>query len=130
MFGIFAGAGFQSWRQYPPDGPVTASSLLLIAVVAALVAYLVGRRSARGVTATATAVATSTATAANTVQLAIINTDRGGSERQADVVQFPSEAAAWFASTTTSPALEVDGLELSELVEDLDEDEHELFRRG
>ena len=66
-FGLGVGAAVQAWRQWPPDGPVTADGVAVVFVVGLVCAYLAGR-TRRGASATATATATATADASASAQ--------------------------------------------------------------
>jgi len=125
-FGLAVGAGVQAWRNFPPDGPVTASSGILVSILGVLFAFLGGLWASRGrssatATAVASAEATATANAAQTVNVAVFTTGQGaGAASSAPVgVRLPADDAAWFGEQR--PQLEagqLDGMDLRDLYDD------------
>lgn len=102
-FGLVVGAGVQAWRNFPPDGPYSANSAVLVMVFGMVAAFLAGYRWGRpsahasaSAYAAATADATSNATAANTVNLAVVVPGSAGATHQGASLH-PSEAAPWLA---------------------------------
>lgn len=83
LFGLCAGSALQAWRQFPPDGPLTADSALWLALSAVVIALGVGWGLGRGHRGGATAVASahSEATAAalgNQVHVNVFSRDLEG----------------------------------------------------
>lgn len=124
-FGIAAGAGFQAWRNYPADGPTDTDMLWVVLVAGLLAAYLAGRwhgRARGGATAVAVASAEASATAGAAAhnQVQVINVlPRHLEQEPSSGIRVPTDAAPWMDSGR--PVLELDqldGLELTELVED------------
>lgn len=122
-FGLGFGAAFQAWRNYPADGPVTASAAAVCIGLGVLCAYLGGRWHGRGrgsAHATATATASAQAAASNTVQVAVIVPGHGPSENRGvsdGGVQIPTERAPWLAGTHVRPEITADDLEGMELAD-------------
>lgn len=130
-FGLAAGAGVQAWRNFPPDGPVTARSLALAFVVGVVCAYLGGRWHGRHhvsawasakATANAAAVAGASADAHQTVNVAVFAPPAGSQGVQAGgrpAMRFPDEETLWVGSAQRQISSdELDGMDLSEFAED------------
>lgn len=121
-FGLAIGAGFQAWRNYPADGPVSGDMAFWVMVAAVVCAYL-GGRSRRGAyaTATATATATAEATAAAHAQQAVQVFIGSGEGPRPVGYSVPSADAPWLATSKERPALsldQLDGMDLAELSEE------------
>lgn len=121
-FGFAVGAAVQAWRAWPPGSMVTADSLAVVFCAGLVAAYFAGKRAARGLgpVAVATASASAESHATNSVQLAVIVPGHGPNTVP-NGVQVPTEAAQWFASTSTVPELTADALDGMDLAELLDE---------
>lgn len=121
-FGLGVGAGIQAWRNFPPDGPVTASSLALVFAVGILCAFFGGLWSSRGrggahAMASASAEAVASAVNSNTVQLAVVMPGAGA---RASGVSLPSDQAPWMVGASERPQItldDLDGLDPAELFE-------------
>jgi hypothetical protein len=128
-FGLATGAGVQAWRNFPPDGPVSARPLALFFIVGVLAAYLGGlwrSRSGSYASATATAVAVSSAeaTAHQTVNVALVVPGAGAGSTTGGA-SFPTESVGWFDGARVQLSEDdLDGADLSELGERSAEYEH------
>lgn len=112
LFGLAAGGAFQAWRNYPPDGLLTATSAFLLSLVGIVLAFLVGR-SRRGGSATAVAVASAESTSAAAAQSAatvnVFNVQAGHGAAPANL-SVPADELPWLADaprTLTARDLEV-----------------------
>lgn len=125
LFGLAAGAAVQAWRNFPADGPLTATSAMLLAGIAVLAAYLVGRgrrlRFGAVAVATAEANAEAHAVASNQVNVAVVVP--GGGARPSGVTVPDADHTAWIEGPRHVAELDdLDGMDLSELVERHDYD--------
>lgn len=119
-FGLAVGAGIQAWRQWPADGPVTATAVFVVFVVGLVCAFLGGLWGGRGRAASATAVAVASADAtavasggAATVNLYVASP---AAEPVRPVgVQVPSESVAWLEGPR--PSIEADDLDGFDLLD-------------
>jgi hypothetical protein len=124
VFGLGAGAGFQAWRNYPPEGPGTPAGLWCVLVAGMVLAFLAGKSRRRG-SAVATASAHAEASAAATAQQAVqvfIGSEGGHGPRPVGYA-MPMSSAPWLATSSERPALDLDqldGMELSDVLEDSD----------
>lgn len=120
-FGIGAGIGFQSLRNYPPDGPLSSNGLIVAVLVAIVCAYL-GGRARRGATSVAVASATAEAHAASVASNSVnvyVSAPGGGAVPVGMVI--PDESLPWMGGQRPMlSADQLDGMEASELVEVLD----------
>lgn len=129
LVGIVAGITVQAFRNFPPDGPVTPSSAVLVALLGMLAAYGVGRGRRRwGSVAVASASASAESTAlaaarADQRMAVIINTGPGAHPVG---VQLPNEdTAPWLVGASDRrevTADDVDGMDLAELMEGRDQE--------
>lgn len=123
-FGLCAGAGFQAWRNIPPDGPGSTDAAFLVLFVATLAAFAAGYRLGRPyrVSATATAVASADASAASqsTVNLAVVMPGAGAGSAPMRVA-VPTSALPWMGEDRPQlSADDFDGAEVAELLQDSD----------
>lgn len=119
-FGIGAGIGFQSLRNYPPDGPLSSHGFVVAVIAAIICAYFGGRarRPAAVAVATATAEANASSVASNAVNVFVASP--GGGAVPVGMVA-PDESLPWMgAPRPMLSADQLDGMEASELVEVLD----------
>lgn len=117
-FGLAVGASVQAWRQWPPDGPVTADAAMVVFLFGLLAAYLGGLWGGRGrggARATATATASAEATAAafgNAVNVAVFTADPA----RPTAFRVPDESVSWIEGQRRQlEADELDGLDLFDL---------------
>lgn len=122
-FGAGTGAGFQAWRNFPPDGPVTGDSLALVFGLGIVAAFLGGLWRGRGrssstafASASANAAAASEATATQTVNLAVVVPGAGA---RAAGVSHPGEGVPWLGTERPPVASldDLDGQDIGELLE-------------
>lgn len=124
VFGLSFGAGFQAWRTYPPQEPVTAQSLYVVMIAAVVCSYLAGRLTRRfsgaraTATATATADASATSSATNQVQ---VNLLVPGAAAAQGGIRTPSDSAPWFSGVPVRHELtesDLDGMDLADFAEE------------
>lgn len=123
-FGLCAGAGFQAWRNIPPDGPGSTDAAFLVLLVAVLAAFAAGYtlgRPYRGASATATAVAAAEASsAAQSVVNLVVMPGQGAGDAPMPVC-VPTEALPWMgAQRVQVSADDLDGLDVAELLSESD----------
>lgn len=123
-FALALAAGVQAWRNFPADGPVSMDSAVFVSLVGIVCAYLAGRWDARGRgSATAVAVASAEATAvaavesSNTVNVAVVMPGAGAGSSS----RLP-EVLPWQESRPALTADQLDGMDLSDLLEDSEEE--------
>lgn len=124
-FGIAAGAGFQAWRHWPSDGPVTTDGVYLLLLVGLVCSYLGGLWQGRGkrgahASASAFAAARSEAVAKSeatqTVNVAVVMPGMGAGASSAGVSSLDS--LPWLGRERLEVvADDVEGMDMSELIE-------------
>lgn len=127
--GLAFGAGFQAWRNFPADGPLTADSAALVFGVGVLCAFFGGyfltrRGGGASATAVATAVATSDATAqaTNSINLVVMTGQGAGASPGVSVPDPVS--VSWYCDRPALPTIDdLDGFDMSDfgvVVEEFD----------
>lgn len=129
-FGVGVGLGIQALRVWPAGGPVTQQAVAVVCAVALVLAYLGGRWHGRGNSAVAVASASAHAAALSqsSVNIAFVSPGAGAAPVG---VSVPSAEAGleWFGTPRhLSSVDEVDGMELSELVEHVADPDGEAGR--